>query len=125
MQVLQTRNRLAKEKDRLVFLKNELQENIDDFHKRLKEPQKVTVQDVTFLYGTHTTLFSRIEMKNEEVAFIDKTLENQKALLLGAYQKKKVFEVFRNKMIRQEKREEGTGEQRSMDFLNLTKGSKK
>jgi flagellar export protein FliJ len=124
MQVLQTQNRLNTERDRLVFLKSELQETIDGFNESLKDdPQKVSVQDVAFLYGTHTTLLFRIEEKNNEVALINKVLKDQKALLLEAYQKKKVFEVFKNKMIRQEKREEETGEQRSMDFLNLTRGS--
>jgi hypothetical protein len=125
MQVLQTRKRLVKETGRLVFLKNELRETIDGFDESLKDPNKITGQDITFLYGTLANLIIRIEKKNKDVVLIHKDLEEQNALLLESYQKKKVFELFTNKMIGQEKREEETGEQKAMDFLNLIKGSKK
>jgi hypothetical protein len=125
MQVLQTRNLLARERDHLTDLKNQLRETIENFGERLMDPQKVTVQEVAFLFGTHANFVHKIENKNREVTLINETLSDQKALLLEAYQKEKVFGVFENKLIQQEKRDEDTREQKAIDFFTITKGSQK
>lgn len=125
MRVLQTRNLLAKESHRLAGLNNELKEAFDDFDERVMGQKRVTAWDVAFLYGIHATLRGRIEKKNKEVDLINETLKAQKALVLEAYQKKKIFEGFKNNLIRQEKRESDLKEQKAMDFFSLTKGFKK
>jgi hypothetical protein len=125
MEVLQTRRHLATEEDRLQGLRQDLRGAIDTFEKRVQDREEILLQDVVFLYGMHHSLSRRIEKKRREVGFIARELEVRKGLLLEAYQKREVFGVFQDKMIRRDERETNLAEQKSLDFLNLKNGNRK
>jgi hypothetical protein len=124
MEVLQTRNQLLAEEALLADLKNELSGTLDNFEKRVQEGERIALQDVAFLYGVHHFLTLRIEKKREKVCLIEQELEVKQQLLLEAYQRKEVFGVFQNKMVRQDMRETDLTEQKSLDFLNLKNGTR-
>jgi flagellar biosynthesis chaperone FliJ len=46
-------------------------------------------------------------------------LEAGQAVLLKAYQKQKALDIFKNKTVWQERKEEELWEQKSLDYLNL------
>jgi flagellar export protein FliJ len=123
MKVLQTRHRLETEEKHLSNLKNDLLKTLDNFEKKVQEGDRVSLQDVVFLFGLHNFLSSGIEKKQKEVSLIEKELDVLKQFLLEAYQKKEIFGVFKNKMIQQEIRETAMIEQKALDFLNLKIGS--
>jgi flagellar biosynthesis chaperone FliJ len=123
MKVIQTRHRLEAEERHLTNLKNDLLKTLDNFEKKVQEGDRVSLQDVVFLFGLHNFLSSGIEKKQKEVSLIEKELEVLKQFLLEAYQKKEIFGIFRNKMIQQEMRETAMIEQKALDFLNLKIGT--
>jgi hypothetical protein len=125
MEVLQTRNRLATEGDRLQGLRLDLQGTMETFEKRIQAREELFLQDVVFLYGRHHSLSRKIENKSQEVGLITRELEVQEGFLLEAYQKTKAFGLFQNKMIRQDEKETNLAEQKSLDFLNLKHGNRK
>jgi hypothetical protein len=123
MKVIQTRHRLEAEERHLINLKNDLLKTLDNFEKKVQEGDRVSLQDVVFLFGLHNFLSSGIEKKQKEVSLIEKELEVLKQFLLEAYQKKEIFGIFSNKMIQQEMRETAMIEQKALDFLNLKIGT--
>ncbi|MBI5607143.1 MAG: flagellar FliJ family protein [Deltaproteobacteria bacterium] len=125
LQCHQIQSRLTQEKTRLTELDDQLQDNIGRFEEGLKNRWVVNQQDVDYLYGISSFLLARIEWKNKEIACINRELNEKQAVLLEAYKKMKAFEVFKNKMVFQEKREGDLGEQKSLDYLSLVKRSRK
>jgi hypothetical protein len=59
------------------------------------------------------------------LATMGKELKARQAILLEAYKKKKAFDIFKNKMVSQEKRAEELLEQKSLDYLNLVNRSRR
>jgi flagellar export protein FliJ len=119
MQVLQIQKRLHHEESQLADLENKLEDTIDTFEEDMKDGSMLTSQEVAYLYGTSSFLFSRIEQKSHEIIKIDKELKAQEAILLEAYKKKKAFDLFKNKMVVKEKNEDERLEQKSLDYSNL------
>jgi flagellar export protein FliJ len=125
MEVLQARNRLAAEEGHLADLKNELSRTLDDFEERVQSGERIALHEVSFLFEMHKFLSSGIKKKRNEVSRLEGELELLKQVLLEAYQRKEVFGVFQNKMIRQELRGAALNEQKSLDYLNLNNGIRK
>lgn len=125
LQCHQIQSRLTQEKTRLTELDDQLQDNIGRFEEGLKNRWIVNQQDVDYLYGISSFLLAKIEWKNKEISCIDSELKEKQAVLLEAYKKMKAFEVFKNKMVFQEKREGDLREQKSLDYLSLVKRSRK
>ncbi len=125
LQCHQIQSRLTQEKTRLTKLDDQLQDNIGRFEEGLKNRWVVNQQDVDYLYGISSFLLAKIEWKNKEIDCINRELNEKQAVLLEAYKKMKAFEVFKNKMVFQEKREGDLGEQKSLDYLSLVKRSRK
>lgn len=125
LQCHQIQSRLTREKTQLTELDDQLQDNIGRFEEGLKDRWIVYQQDVDYLYGISSFLLAKMEWKNKEIACTNRELKEKQAVLLEAYKKMKAFEVFKNKMVFQEKREGDLGEQKSLDYLSLVKRSRK
>lgn len=125
LQVLQSQKKLNSEQSQLDGLKDQLQSNIKIFEEGLQSRGVLNSREISDLYESAHFFFIKIEMKNQEIAEINRELRVQRAVLLEAYKKDKVFGLFKNKMVFQETREEDLQEQKSLDYLNLMRRAKR
>ncbi len=125
LQVLQSQKKLNSEQSRLDGLKDQLQGNIKTFEEGLRSRWVLNQQEVSDLYENAQFFFTKIEMKNQEIAEINRELKAQRAVLLEAYKRDKVFGLFKNKMFFQETRDEDLQEQKSLDYLNLMRRARR
>lgn len=125
LQVIQIQKRLSLEENRLAHLENQLQGTLITFEEKVKDRWVLDSQEMDYLYGISSHLFTKIEKKNKEVSKIQEELTAQKAILLEAYKKKKSFEILKNKMVFQERRDAELWEQKSMDYLTIVKRSRR
>ncbi|MCJ7833501.1 MAG: flagellar FliJ family protein [Deltaproteobacteria bacterium] len=119
-QVQEITNRMTLERGRLNHMEEELQNTIDRFEERLNDRVVLNSEEVNFLFGMASTFFTRLERKKREIAKIEKELEAQQAVFWEAYKKKKAIDIFQNKIVFRERREEAILEQKNMDYLNLS-----
>jgi ribosomal protein S6 len=125
LQVLQSQKKLNSEQSQLDGLKDQLQSNIKTFEEGLQSRGVLNSLEISDLYESAHFFFIKIEMKNQVIAEINRELRAQRAVLLEAYKKDKVFGLFKNKMVFQETREEDLQEQKSLDYLNLMRRAKR
>jgi len=125
LQVQEITHRITFEKERLTVLEKELQKNIGCFELSLKDRAILNSEEVDYLFTMASTLFSKMDQKKREIIKIEKELETQRALFWEAYKKKKAIEIVQNKIVFQERREEGILEQKNMDYLNLSSRSRR
>jgi hypothetical protein len=119
-QVQEITNRMTLEKGRLNHMEEQLQNTINRFEERLTDRTVLNSEEVNFLFGMAYTFFARLERKKREIAKIEKELEAQRAIFWEAYKKKKAIDIFQNKIVFKERREEAIIEQKNMDYLNLS-----
>jgi len=125
LQVQEITHRVTFEKERLTVLEKEVQKNIGCFELILKDRAILNSEEVDYLFTMASTLFSKMDQKKREIIKIEKELETQRALFWEAYKKKKAIEIVQNKIVFQERREEGILEQKNMDYLNLSSRSRR
>jgi flagellar export protein FliJ len=122
MEVLQIQKRLHYEKNLLADLEGRLEETIRTFEKDSHEKGIISSREMAYLYGMSSFLSHKIERQNHEVLQVDQELKVQEAILLAAYRKKKVFEIFKDKVVMKENKEVNRLDQKSQDFFTLVSG---
>jgi flagellar biosynthesis chaperone FliJ len=125
MEVSQIQKRLNHEKFQLTDLENRLQEMIGTFEQGLQDRWILDSWDMSCFYGNSSYFYTKIEEKSNAVALVGKELKARQTILIEAYKKKKAFDVFKNKLVFQEKRAGELLEQKALDYLNLVNGSRR
>lgn len=122
-EVKKTNNKLSLEKTRLHCLEETFRKTVKDFNSRQNNgPLHIREMDLFYDYLSH--LNKQIEKQREIVHRELDELEMKKKALLGAYKEKRLLEILRDKISREETAKILKVEQKEADFNFISRKSR-
>lgn len=120
LEVKKTKDALDQEQERLAGLEQAFKKTSDEFTAK-QEAGGVGVAELELFYEYLLRLCRQLERQKKTVEQRREEWEERKNAMVEAYKEQRLFEILRDKIVREEIREANHGEQKETDERFLTR----
>jgi flagellar export protein FliJ len=120
MEVIKAIEKVDEEKSKLISLEKDYQEKLTYFNEK-NEEGSLTVNNIASYYDFFARITDRIKEQRAMHVQRKSELDSLKNTLVHAHKDKKVFEILKEKTMKQHQKEQALSEQKEADYFVMAR----